>query len=200
MSATFAMWSRLITRRHFAGSCCHRTSLIRIRLVRHLREKTLDDFIRQMGSHPAGRSVVTRVTKKCRFNIEINDLWVASTLVDSHVRMIVLGSKDALEIHSKLLSALANHKRLQIMQIISEQEVGVGDLAKKVGLSQSALSQHLARLRNEQLVVTRRDAQNVYYSTNHAGVRTILNSLKSIGRSAPEDQPKTKIIEMGSEG
>jgi len=111
--------------------------------------------------------------------------------------MIGLGSKDALEIHSKLLSALANHKRLQIMQIISEQEVGVGDLAKKVGLSQSALSQHLARLRNEQLVVTRRDAQNVYYSTNHAGFRTILNSLKSIERSAPEDKPKTNLIETG---
>lgn len=83
------------------------------------------------------------------------------------------------------------------MQIISEQEVGVGDLAKKVGLSQSALSQHLARLRNEQLVVTRRDAQNVYYSTNHAGFRTILNSLKSIERSAPEDKPKTNLIETG---
>jgi ArsR family transcriptional regulator, virulence genes transcriptional regulator len=110
--------------------------------------------------------------------------------------MIVVASRDALENHSKLLSALANHKRLQIMQIISEQEVGVGDLAKKVGLSQSALSQHLARLRNEKLVATRRDAQNVYYSSDHAGVRTILNSLKSIERGAADSRPETKTAEL----
>lgn len=108
-----------------------------------------------------------------------------------------MGSKDALENHSKLLSALANHKRLQIMQIISEQEVGVGDLAKKVGLSQSALSQHLARLRSEKLVATRRDAQNVYYSTDHAGVRTILNSLKSIEDGPAEIGPAAKTGEAG---
>lgn len=89
-------------------------------------------------------------------------------------------TKHALEHHAKLLSALANEKRLQIMRIISEREVGVGDLAEEVGLSQSALSQHLAKLRNENLVATRRDAQNIYYSTNHPGVRKILESLKSI--------------------
>jgi len=89
-------------------------------------------------------------------------------------------SEDALEHHTKLLSALANSKRLQIMRIISEREVGVGDLADEVGLSQSALSQHLARLRSDKLVATRRDAQNVYYSTSHPGVRKILESLQSL--------------------
>lgn len=94
--------------------------------------------------------------------------------------MIVVISKDALEHHTKLLAALANDKRLQIMRIISEHEVGVGDLTEKVGLSQSALSQHLARLRNDELVSTRRDAQNIYYSTTHPGVRKILDSLLTI--------------------
>lgn len=89
-------------------------------------------------------------------------------------------SEDALEHHTKLLSALANSKRLQIMRIISEREVGVGDLADEVGLSQSALSQHLARLRSDKLVATRRDAQNVYYSTSHPGVRKISESLQSL--------------------
>lgn len=87
---------------------------------------------------------------------------------------------DAIEHHTKLLSALANSKRLEIMRIISQREVGVGDLAKEVGLSQSALSQHLARLRQDKLVATRRDAQNVYYSTSHPGVRKILASLQSL--------------------
>lgn len=98
-------------------------------------------------------------------------------------------AKDALEHHTKLLSALANSKRLQIMRIISEREVGVGDLAERVGLSQSALSQHLARLRPDKLVATRRDAQNVYYSTNHPGVRKILESLQSIELSAKDQEP-----------
>jgi len=93
---------------------------------------------------------------------------------------MTVASNSALEHHTKLLSALANSKRLQILQIISEREVGVGELATKVGLSQSALSQHLARLRNDMLVATRRDAQNIYYSTNHPGVRKILESLTPI--------------------
>ena len=90
-----------------------------------------------------------------------------------------------LERHAKLLSAMANEKRLQILTLISEQELGVGELALKVGLSQSALSQHLAKLRADELVVTRRSSQNIYYSTSHPGVRNILMSLESM-QSEPE--------------
>jgi ArsR family transcriptional regulator, virulence genes transcriptional regulator len=105
-------------------------------------------------------------------------------------------SKDALEHHSKLLSALANSKRLQIMRIISEREVGVGVLAVEVGLSQSALSQHLARLRHDELVVTRRDAQNIYYSTSHPGVRKILASLHMLGLATTDDQASDAPTEI----
>ena len=64
---------------------------------------------------------------------------------------------------SRLLCILANPKRLQIMHILMAGEIAVSELAEKVGLSQSALSQHLAKFRAEDLVVTRRVAQTIYY-------------------------------------
>jgi DNA-binding transcriptional ArsR family regulator len=91
-----------------------------------------------------------------------------------------LDSDSGLHHHARLLAALANDKRLQIMAIISQKEMGVGELAARVGLSQSALSQHLAKLRADKLVETRRDAQNIYYSTRHPGVRRILATLEEM--------------------
>lgn len=66
---------------------------------------------------------------------------------------------------SKLLKALGNKKRLEVMYILREGEQKVGDLEKiHPGLSQSALSQHLAVLRSAGIVDTRRQAQAIYYS------------------------------------
>ena len=64
----------------------------------------------------------------------------------------------------RLLKALANERRLMILCVLGERETSVGDLALRVGLSQSALSQHLAKLREDGLVTTRRQAQTVFYS------------------------------------
>ncbi|EPR16086.1 ArsR family transcriptional regulator, partial [Agrobacterium radiobacter DSM 30147] len=52
--------------------------------------------------------------------------------------------------------------------------------ASQVGLSQSALSQHLSKLRAQRLVKTRRDAQTIYYSSNSESVKKILASLEEI--------------------
>ena len=65
---------------------------------------------------------------------------------------------------SALLKAMGNEKRLLILCHLTEGEKSVGSLEKLVGLSQSALSQHLARLRRDDYVSTRRDAQTIYYS------------------------------------
>lgn len=63
-----------------------------------------------------------------------------------------------------LLKALASEPRLLVLCYLAEVgEMSVGDLAGQVGLSQSALSQHLARLREEGLVATRKEAQAVFY-------------------------------------
>jgi DNA-binding transcriptional ArsR family regulator len=79
-----------------------------------------------------------------------------------------------------LLSAMANPKRLLILCNLVNGEVPVGVLANQVGLSQSALSQHLSKLRAQKLVRTRRDAQTIYYSSNSSQVLELLRALESI--------------------
>ena len=78
---------------------------------------------------------------------------------------------------SVLLKALANEKRLQIACVLSEKERAVGEIEKIVGLSQSALSQHLARLRRDDIVKTRREAQTIYYSLYDPAVEELLDGL-----------------------
>jgi DNA-binding transcriptional ArsR family regulator len=65
---------------------------------------------------------------------------------------------------ASLMRSLANPHRLLILCVLSEGELSVSDLNRRIPLSQSALSQHLAVLRNEKLVRTRRESQTIYYS------------------------------------
>nr|WP_040450420.1 metalloregulator ArsR/SmtB family transcription factor [Hoeflea phototrophica] len=79
-----------------------------------------------------------------------------------------------------LLSAMANQKRLLILCNLARGEVQVGVLAERVQLSQSALSQHLAKLRNQGLVSTRREAQTIFYSINSNPVLQMLRTLDTL--------------------
>lgn len=64
-----------------------------------------------------------------------------------------------------VLKAMANEARLLVLCHLAENgELSVGELVDRVGISQSALSQHLAKLRQEGLVATRKEAQTVFYS------------------------------------
>ncbi len=81
---------------------------------------------------------------------------------------------------SAILSALGNSKRLAIMCHLANEELSVGAIAERVDLSQSALSQHLAKLRNMDLVQTRRDRQMIYYSCNSDRVREFLFEFQRI--------------------
>lgn len=78
------------------------------------------------------------------------------------------------------LSALANAKRLQILAILLEGERSVGVLADMVSLSQSALSQHLAKLRAQALVRTRREGQTIFYMLDCARTPEFLALLQDI--------------------
>ncbi len=64
---------------------------------------------------------------------------------------------------AELLKLLANDQRLIILCRLSESELSVSELGEHVNLAQSALSQHLAKLRAQGLVATRREGQNIYY-------------------------------------
>lgn len=78
---------------------------------------------------------------------------------------------------SGLLKAMGNERRLLILCHLTMGERSVGELEKLVDLSQSALSQHLARLRHDGLVRTRRSAQNIYYSLNGEEAKAIMGTL-----------------------
>jgi len=79
-----------------------------------------------------------------------------------------------------VLKAAANDRRLTILCALYEGEKSVSTLEKIVGLSQSALSQHLARLRRDRVVKTRRDAQTIYYSLNSPEIKKLLETLSQI--------------------
>ncbi|WP_348539577.1 metalloregulator ArsR/SmtB family transcription factor [Rhizobium sp. rho-1.1] len=86
---------------------------------------------------------------------------------------------------ARLLSNLSNEVRLQLLYMIMDKEVSVGDMAQSLGIRQSALSQHLARLRGDRLVRTRKVAQTVYYRCDHLAVRRLLETLSEIYKTRP---------------
>ena len=78
---------------------------------------------------------------------------------------------------STLLKAMSNQHRLMILCQLVPGEKCVGELEKVVGLSQSALSQHLARLRRDDLVSTRREAQTIHYSLAGEEASAVIETL-----------------------
>lgn len=78
---------------------------------------------------------------------------------------------------AELLAAVGNAKRLAILDHLLDNELTVTAIAKEVDLSQSALSQHLARLRHFGLVETRRDRQMIYYTCKSPEVRSLIETL-----------------------
>ena len=79
-----------------------------------------------------------------------------------------------------LLKVLSNEKRLLILCTLAGGELSVSDLNARIPMSQSALSQHLSKLRAQNLVTTRRDAQTIYYSSSSDAVLKVLKTLTEI--------------------
>ena len=82
---------------------------------------------------------------------------------------------------ASVLKSLGHESRLRVLCYLAEAgEVSAGDLTMRIGLSQSALSQHLARLRAEGLVATRKEAQSVFYRIAQPKVLELLSALHAI--------------------
>ena len=79
-----------------------------------------------------------------------------------------------------LMNALGNESRLMILCSLAHGERSVGELNELVPLSQSALSQQLARLRQQGLVATRRQSQTIYYSLAPGPARRVIELLHEI--------------------
>lgn len=82
---------------------------------------------------------------------------------------------------ASMLRALGNPHRLLVLCLLIEHgEMAVGSLLERMSLSQSALSQHLAKMREEGLVSYRREAQTLYYRIEHPDVARLIATLKAI--------------------
>ena len=92
---------------------------------------------------------------------------------------------------TELLKALSNEHRLLILCNLCHGEKSVGELQQVIDLSQSALSQHLARLRQDRLVKTRRQAQTIYYSLRGEAARRVIAVLYDLycAPASPAGQP-----------
>ncbi len=94
-----------------------------------------------------------------------------------------------------LLKAMSNPSRLVILCQLAEGERSVGELEAEVGLSQSGISQHLAILRREHVVMTRRDKQTMYYSLASAEVVALMATLhKVFCKPAKSARPKLRAV------
>lgn len=90
------------------------------------------------------------------------------------------------EAAAELLKTLGNPQRLRILCLLVEGEHSVGEINAHVPLSQSALSQHLALLREQGLVETRREAQTIFYALADGPARTLLGTLHDLYCPTPE--------------
>ena len=88
---------------------------------------------------------------------------------------------------ARLMRLFANEQRLMLMCRLSEGDCAVGELAAFAGLSQSACSQHLARLRQEGIVTSRREAQTIYYEVADPSAARIIALLCEIYRDTPKE-------------
>lgn len=102
---------------------------------------------------------------------------MATLLTDTSLTGFEASASEA----ASMLKALANEKRLMILcKLLEHGEMGVMALSGEVGLSQSALSQHLARMREENIVGFRRDGQSIFYHVVDPRISQVLATLKSV--------------------
>ena len=84
------------------------------------------------------------------------------------------------KIATTMLKAIANESRLLILCNLEGKEISVTELNEHIDLSQSALSQHLAVLRKDGLVKTRRESQTIYYSLSDVRASKVIKTLHDL--------------------
>jgi DNA-binding transcriptional ArsR family regulator len=112
--------------------------------------------------------------------IRLQAIYVIYAHIRKNARMKLEDLRESADKASSFLKSLANPQRLRIMCLIMEQERPVGELAEAVELNQSAVSQHLALLRREGLLKTRRDGQTIYYQLADRNVTKFFGLLEDM--------------------
>jgi ArsR family transcriptional regulator, virulence genes transcriptional regulator len=84
------------------------------------------------------------------------------------------------ELHAELLKALAHPRRLEIIHLLRDQELPVGDIHTMLDLPQANISQHLMILRDASVVSTRRDGKQIYYSLSSKNIIQASDLLREV--------------------
>ena len=101
--------------------------------------------------------------------------------VSEAITTVFLPSPDKVSTVARTLRGLANEQRLQILCLLSEnKEMSVGELMQYLDLSQSALSQHLAKLKADNFVSSRKDGLSVFYKVERQDILEILHLLHGL--------------------
>ncbi len=105
----------------------------------------------------------------------------ASTEPTGSVRAInLIDKQEHIEQAARALKSIAHPLRLKVMCVIGDQEVCVQEIVDAVGTSQSNISQHLAILRDKGVLVTRKDANRVYYRVGDARVLQLIGMMREV--------------------
>ena len=106
--------------------------------------------------------------------------------------------KNAVEV-ANILRALANERRLMILcQLVEYGEATVGSLVEEVGISQSALSQHLGKMRNEGIVTFRRESQTIWYRIADQRIEQLFATLHRLFcRKASRSKKTVRAVRRG---
>jgi ArsR family transcriptional regulator len=81
---------------------------------------------------------------------------------------------------ARALKAIAHPLRLKILCVLGDQEVSVQDIVEQVGTSQSNISQHLAILRDKDVLRTRKDANRVYYRVSDPRTLKLIGMMRDV--------------------
>jgi DNA-binding transcriptional ArsR family regulator len=104
-------------------------------------------------------------------------------------RQELVSNFDAMEANlneaSQFLKAVASPHRLLILCTLADRERSVGELAQELGLRQATVSQHLARLRLDGIVATRREAQTIFYRLKDGPAEGVIQVLHDHFCTAP---------------
>jgi DNA-binding transcriptional ArsR family regulator/YHS domain-containing protein len=92
------------------------------------------------------------------------------------------------ELHSELLKALAHPRRLEIIQLLRDQEMCVTDIHSMLDLPQANISQHLMLMRDAGVVASRREGKQVYYKIAHSNFIEACDLVREILIEREEDQ------------
>ena len=94
--------------------------------------------------------------------------------------MTLIDNQEHIELAAHALKAIAHPLRLKILCVIGDREACVQDIVEAVGTSQSNISQHLAILRDKGVMVTRKDANRVYYRIGNERILLLIGMMREV--------------------